>query len=81
MFILPRALSLSYCKTIIRKPILPMPVPAKFVVVVSEKNCKETGNHPFNLLFTHLHETGDTEEKIDDFAFQGNRKFASSATS
>ena len=47
---------------------LPVPVPAKVVVVVSGKNCKETGNHSFHLLLTHLHETRDTEEKIDELA-------------
>ena len=46
---------------------LPIPVPAKFVVVVSGKNCKETGNHSFHLLLTHLHETRDTET-IDELA-------------
>ena len=47
---------------------LPLPVPAKVVVVVSGKNCKETGKHSFHLLLTHLHETRDTEEKIDELA-------------
>ena len=42
---------------------LPISVPAKVVVVVSGKNCKETGKHSFHLLLTHLHETRDTEEK------------------
>ena len=42
---------------------LPLPVPAKVVVVVSGKNCKEIGNHSFHLLLTRLHETRDTEEK------------------
>ena len=42
---------------------LPLPVPAKVVVVVSGKKCKEKGNHSFHLLLTHLHETRDTEEK------------------
>ena len=42
---------------------LPIPVPAKVVVVVSEKDCKETGNHSVHLLLTHLHETRDTEER------------------
>ena len=65
---------------------LPIPVPAKVVVVVSGKNCKETGNHSFHLLLTHLHETRDTEEKmmsllVSYFAFQRNRKFASCAIS
>ena len=47
---------------------LPIPVPAKVVVVVSGKNCKETGNHSFHLLLTHLHETRDTEGKNDELA-------------
>ena len=60
---------LSNGKTIIRKPRKPIPVPAKVVVVVSGKNCKETGNQcSFHLLLTHLHETGDTGEKIDELA-------------
>ena len=42
---------------------LPIPITAKVVVVVSGKSCKETGNHSFHLLPTHLHETRDTEEK------------------
>ena len=68
--ILPRSLSLSYGKTIIRKPrnVLPIHVPAKVVVVVSGKNCKETGNHSFHFLLTHLHETRATEEIIDERA-------------
>ena len=37
---------------------LPLPVPAKVVVVVSGKNCKEI----------QLSETRDTEEKIDELA-------------
>ena len=64
---------------------LPIPVRAKVVVPVSGKYCKKTGNHSFHLLLTHLHKTRDTEEKIDElawyFAFQRNRKFASSAIS
>ena len=59
-------LSLSYGKTIIgmgSQGMLPVPVPAKVVVVVSGKNCKEAGNHSFHLLLTHLQETKDTEEK------------------
>ena len=46
-----------------RQGMFPLPVPAKVVVVVSEKNYKEIGNHSFNLLLTHLHETRDTEEE------------------
>ena len=42
---------------------LPIPLPAKVIVVVLGKNCKETGNYSFHLLLTHLHETMDTEEK------------------
>ena len=47
---------------------MPLPVPAKVVVVVSGKNCKEIGNHSFHLVLTHLHETRDTDEKIDELA-------------
>ena len=47
---------------------LPIPAPAKVVVVVSGKNCKEIGNHSFHLVLTHLHETRDTDEKIDELA-------------
>ena len=38
---------------------LPIPVPTKVVVVVSRKNCKETGNHSFHLLL---------RKKIDELA-------------
>ena len=35
---------------------------------MSGKNCKETGNHSFHFLLTNLHETRDTEDKIDELA-------------
>ena len=38
-------------------------IPANVVVVVSGKNCKETGNYFFHLLLTHLRETRGTDEK------------------
>ena len=38
---------------------LPIPVPAKVVVVVSGKNCNEPGNHSFHVLF---------RKKIDELA-------------
>ena len=63
--ILPRFLSLSLMVKLLlgSQGMLPLPVPAKVVVVVSGKNYKEIGNHSFNLLLTHLHETRDTEEE------------------
>ena len=39
---------------------LPIPVPTKVVVVVSGKNCKETGSHSFHLLL---------RKKIDELLF------------
>ena len=66
--ILPRTLSLTVKLLLGSQGMLPIPVPAKVVVVVSGKNCKETGNHSFHLLLTHFHETRDTEEKIDELA-------------
>ena len=62
--ILPRTLSLMVKLLLGSQRMLPIPVPAKVVVVVSGRNCKETGNHSFHLLLTHLHETRDTEEKM-----------------
>ena len=47
--IMPR--TLSYDNTIIRKPRnVACTRTCKIVVVVSEKSCKETGNHSFHLL-------------------------------
>ena len=43
---------------------LPIPVPAKVVVVVSEKDCKETGNHSL-----HIYTKQEIQRKdIDDLA-------------
>ena len=67
--ILPRTLSLSYGKTIIRKPRnVAYARTCKSCCCCVRKNCKETGNHSFHLLLTHLRETRDTEEKIDELA-------------
>ena len=72
---------------------LAIPVPAKVVVVVSGKNCKEIGNHSFHLLLTHFYtKQGIQRKNIDEIAcfllyfpkkqkireFR-NRKFANSA--
>ena len=61
--ILPRTLSHMVKLLLGSQGMLPIPVPAKVVVVVSGKNCKETENHSFHLLLTHLHETRDIEGK------------------
>ena len=61
--ILPRTLSLMIKLLLGSQGMLPIPVPVKVVVVVSGNNFKETGNHSFHLLLTHLHATRDTEEK------------------
>ena len=66
--ILPRTLSLMVKLLLGSQGMLPIHVPAKVVVVVSGKNCKETGNHSFHFLLTHLHETRATEEKVDERA-------------
>ena len=66
--ILPRTLSLMVKLLSGSQGMLPIHVLAKVVVVVSGKNCKETGKHSFHFLRTHLHETRDTEEKIDELA-------------
>ena len=47
---------------------LPIPVPAKVVVVVPEKNCKETGNHSFHLPLTHFYTKQGIQRKNDELA-------------
>ena len=59
--ILPRTLSLMV-KLLLGSQGM-MSIPANVVVVVSGKNCKETGNYFFHLLLTHLHKTRGTDEK------------------
>ena len=66
--ILPRTLSLMVKLSLGSQGMLPIPVPAKVVVAVSGKHCKETGNLSFHLLLTHLHKTRDTGEKTDELA-------------
>ena len=62
-------LSLSYGKTIIRKPRnVAYTRTCKSRCFCVRKNCKETENHSFHLLLTHLRETRDTEERIDELA-------------
>ena len=80
-FLLPISFHLNFEALV---PRVSIPVPAKVIVVVSGKNCKETGNHSFHLLLTHLHETRGTEEKVDELAcfllcFPNKQKFVSSA--
>ena len=57
--IMPRTLSLMVKLLLGSQGMLPIPVPAKVVVVVSGKNCKETRNHSFLLLL---------RRKIDELA-------------
>ena len=54
------SLSLMVKQLLGSQGMLPISVPAKVIVVMSGKNCKETGKHSFHLLLTHLHETRDT---------------------
>ena len=61
--ILPRTLSLSLMVKLLLGSQGMLSIPANVVVVVSGKNCKETGNYFFHLLLTHLHETRGTDEK------------------
>ena len=65
---------------------LPIPVPVKVVVVVSVKNCKETGTI-LSIFYLHIYTQQGIQRKklmillVSYFAFQRNRKFASSAIS